>query len=127
MIAAPVVTEYSLLMLIKLKRFMSRMISTLLSRGLLALAILNGEYALIPAPVAVKIAERKPESIVVRNEKSEEVSAEEEDWYADFQIPDDLMCDEKLEIATGLQTVWRDRCIGYSIVVALRSRLLHLW
>lgn len=62
-----------------------------LSRGLLALAILDGEYVLIPAPVAVKIAERKPEAIVVRNEKSEEVNAEEEDWYADFQIPDDLM------------------------------------
>lgn len=62
-----------------------------LTRGLLALAVAGEEFVLIPAPVASKIAERIPEAIVVQNDKSEEMSQEEEDWYADYQIPDDLM------------------------------------
>lgn len=62
-----------------------------LERGLLALAVLGEEFMVLPAPVASKIAERKPEAIVMQNDKSDDLTAEEEDWYADYQIPDDLM------------------------------------
>ncbi len=62
-----------------------------LERGLLALAVLGEEFVLLPAPVASKIAERKPDVIVMQNAKSDDLTAEEEDWYADYQIPDDLM------------------------------------
>ena len=65
--------------------------NTQLERGLLALAALGEEFMVIPAPVASKIAERKPESIVMQNDKSEDLTEEEQDWYADYQIPDDLM------------------------------------
>ena len=61
-----------------------------LERGLLALAVLDDNFMVIPVPVAKKIAERKPEVIVMQNNNSEE-STDEEDWYADYQIPDDLM------------------------------------
>ncbi|MFK0569700.1 DUF2058 domain-containing protein [Endozoicomonas sp.] len=62
-----------------------------LTRGLLALAVLGEEFRVIPAPVASKIAERKPEAIVVQNEQTGDLSEEEQDWYADYEIPDDLM------------------------------------
>ena len=65
--------------------------NTQLERGLLALAVLGDDFWLIPAPVASKIAERKPESIVMQNDKSGDLTEEEQDWYADYQIPDDLM------------------------------------
>ncbi len=64
---------------------------TKLERGLLALAVLGEDFLVIPAPVASKIAERKPEAIVMQNDKSGDLTEEEEDWYADYQIPDDLM------------------------------------
>ncbi|NVP03123.1 DUF2058 family protein, partial [Photobacterium damselae subsp. damselae] len=45
---------------------------------------------LIPAVVADKIAQRDQESIVVNNTVDETV-VDEDDPYADFVIPDDLM------------------------------------
>lgn len=62
-----------------------------LERGLLAIAILGEDFALIPAPVATKISERKSEAIVSQSEQSDNLTEEEKDWYADFEIPDDLM------------------------------------
>lgn len=64
---------------------------TKLERGLLALAVSGEDFLVIPAPVASKVAERKPEAIVMQNDKSSDLTDEEEDWYADYQIPDDLM------------------------------------
>ena len=64
---------------------------TKLERGLLALAVLGDDFMVIPAPVASKVAERRPEAIVMQNDKSGDLTEEEEDWYADYQIPDDLM------------------------------------
>lgn len=49
----------------------------------------NG-YAIIPAVVADKITQRDVESIVLNNALSEE-ALDEDDPYAEFQIPDDLM------------------------------------
>jgi len=60
-----------------------------LIRGNLAIASLDGKYELVPAGIAEKIALRDDSFIVCKNEKSEEV--DEDDPYAEFEIPDDLM------------------------------------
>ncbi|WP_370550417.1 DUF2058 domain-containing protein [Edwardsiella tarda] len=67
-----------------------------LVNGRLAIARLaidsNGatEYAVIPASVADKIAQRDAESIVLHSALSQETQ-DEDDPYADFKVPDDLM------------------------------------
>ena len=48
------------------------------------------EYAIIPASVADKIAQRDASSIVLNSTLSQE-EQDEEDPYADFKVPDDLM------------------------------------
>lgn len=48
------------------------------------------EYAIIPASVADKIAQRDASSIVLNSALSQE-EQDEEDSYADFKVPDDLM------------------------------------
>ncbi|TQI80961.1 hypothetical protein FHU10_4140 [Serratia fonticola] len=50
----------------------------------------ESEYAIIPASVADKIAQRDANSIVLNSALSEE-EQDEEDPYADFKVPDDLM------------------------------------
>ncbi|WNO61427.1 DUF2058 domain-containing protein [Rheinheimera sp. MMS21-TC3] len=60
-----------------------------LSRGLVAIAKQDDNYALVPAAVAEKISQRQPESIVLLNVKQQQ--PEEDDPYAEFQVPDDLM------------------------------------
>lgn len=60
-----------------------------LSRGLVAIAKQDDQYYLVPVPVAEKIKQRQEHSIVVLNVKQQ--LPEEDDPYADFQIPDDLM------------------------------------
>jgi uncharacterized protein len=60
-----------------------------LSRGLLAIAKLDEQYALVPTAVAEKIQQRQSDSIVVLNVKQQQL--DEDDPYADFKIPDDLM------------------------------------
>ncbi|EPL3701935.1 DUF2058 domain-containing protein [Morganella morganii] len=64
--------------------------------GRLAIARLStenssvSEYAIIPAVVADKIIQRDAESIVLNNALAQD-EADEDDPYADFKIPDDLM------------------------------------
>lgn len=64
--------------------------------GRLAIARLSddlkgeSQYAIIPASVADKIAQRDANSIVLNSALSEE-EKDEEDPYADFKVPDDLM------------------------------------
>ena len=61
-----------------------------LIRGQIAIARLGESYELVPAPVAEKIQQRNEAAIVLLNQKdSQEV--DEDDPYADYQIPDDLM------------------------------------
>tara|TARA_R110001606_G_C15246468_1_gene636839 strand:+ start:111 stop:656 length:546 start_codon:yes stop_codon:yes gene_type:complete len=59
-----------------------------LSCGRLAIVKLDEQYEIIPEPVAVKINERDSSYILVCNNRIESI---EDDPYADFQIPDDLM------------------------------------
>ncbi|HHB92832.1 MAG TPA: DUF2058 domain-containing protein [Thioploca sp.] len=60
-----------------------------LINGDLAIVHSNDNYYLIPAPIAEKLLERVPEIIVCYN--NTEVKPEEDDPYADYQVPDDLM------------------------------------
>ena len=60
-----------------------------LSRGLLAIAKQDEQYFLVPANVAEKISQRQSDSIVVLNVKQQQL--DEDDPYADYKIPDDLM------------------------------------
>lgn len=57
--------------------------------GRIAIARLDGAYRLIAAPVAAKIAERDPDSVIVMN-TSDEAATTEDELYAEYQIPDDL-------------------------------------
>ena len=61
-----------------------------LTIGRLAIAKLGESYELVPAPVAEKISQRDESYIISQNEK-EETGMDEDDPYADYQIPDDLM------------------------------------
>ncbi|MEZ5479471.1 MAG: DUF2058 domain-containing protein [Thiolinea sp.] len=61
-----------------------------LSDGILVIVRLQDGYELVSRQVADKIAQRDPEVIVLRNDSSHTLAAED-DPYADFQVPDDLM------------------------------------
>lgn len=75
---------------------MDKLTQTQLINGRLAIARLviensgECEYAIIPASVADKIAQRDADSIVVNSALSQE-EQDEDDPYADFKVPDDLM------------------------------------
>ena len=61
-----------------------------ISNGKLAIVKYDTSYELVPAQVAEKIKQRDASFILVLNDKIEDGVAED-DPYADFQIPDDLM------------------------------------
>ncbi|GLQ74388.1 DUF2058 domain-containing protein [Vibrio penaeicida] len=61
-----------------------------LLKGILAVARYEDGYAVIPGVVATKIAMRDEESIIENKSTEEEIPAED-DPYADFVVPDDLM------------------------------------
>ncbi|HFZ8994625.1 TPA: DUF2058 domain-containing protein [Citrobacter freundii] len=73
-----------------------KLTQTQLINGRLAIARLvvntkgDCEYAIIPASVADKIAQRDADSIVLNSALSQE-EQDEDDPYADFKVPDDLM------------------------------------
>ncbi|HFD87633.1 MAG TPA: DUF2058 domain-containing protein [Gammaproteobacteria bacterium] len=60
-----------------------------LTRGSLAIAALADRFEIIPRPVADKISERAEEAIVYMG--SEQADNEQDDAYAGYEIPDDLM------------------------------------
>ena len=61
-------------------------------KGRIAIARLDEHYPLLPRALADKIAERAPEAIVIRNEKAvPQQGIDEDDPYAAYVIPDDLM------------------------------------
>ena len=61
-----------------------------LVRGRLAIIKLAKGYDLVPTGVADKIALRNPSCVILCNEPKKELS-DDEDPYADYQVPDDLM------------------------------------
>jgi len=78
------------------KIYVDKVTQSQLINGRLAIARLvthnasESEYAIIPSVVANKIAQRDASYIVVSAELSEQAQ-DEEDPYADFVVPDDLM------------------------------------
>ena len=78
------------------KIYVDKLTQTQLINGRLAIARLStdnsaeSEYAIIPASVADKIAQRDASSIVLHSALSQE-EQDEDDPYADFKVPDDLM------------------------------------
>jgi uncharacterized protein YaiL (DUF2058 family) len=78
------------------KVYVDKVTQAQLIKGRLAIARLtaesssDSEYAIIPAVVADKIAQRDASYIVLNCELSQEAK-DEDDPYADFVIPDDLM------------------------------------
>lgn len=78
------------------KIYVDKVTQTQLIKGRLAIARLvaesdrDSEYAIIPAVVADKIAQRDASYIVLNCELSQEAK-DEDDPYADFVVPDDLM------------------------------------
>lgn len=61
-----------------------------LSRGRLAIVSLNDRYEVVASQVAEKIKLRLPERVIVCNDAAP-MEEDEDDPYADFKIPDDLM------------------------------------
>ncbi|MEC7824187.1 DUF2058 domain-containing protein [Marisediminitalea sp.] len=74
------------------RMYVSAAVHKLVLDARLAVVRLDEEYALVPTPVADKIAERDENVVVYRADLREENKAksEEDDWYADYEIPDDL-------------------------------------
>lgn len=67
----------------------SKIVQRQLSHGQLAIARFDDGYELIPIVVANKIQARDPEWFITRNAPVE--TADEDDPYKDYKIPDDLM------------------------------------
>jgi uncharacterized protein YaiL (DUF2058 family) len=63
-----------------------------LARGQIAIVRLDAAYELVPAVVAEKIRTRDAGAVVVLNVRTPgDANAAEDDPYADYKIPDDLM------------------------------------
>ncbi len=60
-----------------------------LASGILGIATLDNTYIILHHQVLTKIAERDASAIILQN--SIDSTSEEDDFYADYQIPDDLM------------------------------------
>ena len=62
-----------------------------LSRGRLAVVFVDERYEVVPEPVARKIMERDEAAVVVLHERKTQADQDEDDPYAGYEIPDDLM------------------------------------
>lgn len=62
-----------------------------LAYGIITLVKFGDGYELVPKQVAEKIAQRDAAIILVQNTGSTQQTVEEDDPYADYKIPDDLM------------------------------------
>lgn len=71
------------------KMYISAILQQRLGNGQLAIVRLNDGYELVPAIIAEKIAQRDQSYVVTLNKKVDVPT--EDDPYADYQIPDDLM------------------------------------
>lgn len=62
-----------------------------IAQGLIAIVKLDGKYELVPAEVAERIAARDASFIVLKNESQPTGSEKDDDPYAAYQVPDDLV------------------------------------
>jgi len=63
-----------------------------LAAGKLAIARQDKRYELLPIAVAEKIAQRDSSRVIICTDaNAEALTEEEQEWYKDYEIPDDLM------------------------------------
>lgn len=62
-----------------------------LGNGHLAIVRLDEQYEIVPTSVSEKIAQRDESYLVYCNRGKEETVVDEDDPYAEFEVPDDLM------------------------------------
>ena len=62
-----------------------------LANGHLAIVRLDGQYEIVPTSVSEKIALRDEGYLVYCNRGKEDTVVDEDDPYAEFEVPDDLM------------------------------------
>jgi|LSQX01.2.fsa_nt_gb uncharacterized protein YaiL (DUF2058 family) len=75
----------------KVKRiYVTEAIRDKLSEGLLAIVSLKEQYEVVPAKVAEKIRQRDEACVILCNDRQADLP-DEDDPYADYKIPDDLM------------------------------------
>ncbi|MDF1628925.1 MAG: DUF2058 domain-containing protein [Alcanivoracaceae bacterium] len=72
------------------KIYVSALIADQLARGMLAVVRLADGFEVVPTAIADKIAERDAAVVVVRHERDSGQQVDD-DPYADYPIPDDLM------------------------------------
>lgn len=74
------------------RMYVSDEVHKLVTQGRLAVVLFDEGYELVPMPVADKIAQRDEASIIHRADETiaSPEKDEEDDWYADYEIPDDL-------------------------------------
>lgn len=72
------------------KLYVNKTTQDQLVSGRLAIARYLDSYAIVPGVVADKISQRDEETIIVNNTTTDQ-DIDEDDPYADFKIPDDLM------------------------------------
>lgn len=72
------------------KIYVTRQQQDELVKGRVAIVRLGESYELIPAPAAEKVIQRDEAAVLLLN-RGVSVEVDEEDPYADYQIPDDLM------------------------------------
>ncbi len=70
--------------------YVTSIIRDQLSKGILAIARYEETYVVIPSSVANKISQRDDNAIIDQKEPESDIPAED-DPYADFVVPDDLM------------------------------------
>lgn len=74
--------------------YVSEAIQKQLGNGRLAIVLLDESYQVVPYPVAEKISQRDESRVIFNDQAEDSTSAEsgdEDDPYAEYQIPDDLM------------------------------------
>jgi len=76
------------------RMYVSEEIHKQVTKGRLTVVMLDDAYELVPTPVADKIAQRDEASVIYRADLDKSGSdgkdEAEDDWYADYEIPDDL-------------------------------------
>lgn len=72
------------------KIYVSEKQHQLLSKGSIAIVRLDDRYELVASGVADKIKQRDETIVLVQNQVTDDTTSED-DYYADFKIPDDLM------------------------------------
>jgi len=62
-----------------------------LELGQAAIVAFNGDYELVATAIAEKIRQRDDGMVVLLNERTEPAHGDDDDPYADYVVPDDLM------------------------------------